>query len=187
MPETTLSTSDGELIQQLQNADLEALGLLFERHRARVYHTALAIVRDPEAAEDILQDCFLKVYVNAKRIDPNRPLAPWLYRVTVNLSYTWLSRRNGRRTAAVARSAGGADGNAPESAPRDWRPQPRSARGGRAVLSEWAGLAGYRRDTGPPRWYGEIAPVLCARESTQQAGRKHELAFRGSAWVSLVL
>jgi len=98
MPETTLSPSDGELIQQLQNADLEALGLLFERHRARVYHTALAIVRDPEAAEDILQDCFLKVYVNAKRIDPNRPLAPWLYRVTVNLSYTWLSRRNGRRT-----------------------------------------------------------------------------------------
>lgn len=97
MPETTHSPSDGELIQQLQDADLEALGLLFERHRARVYRTALAIVRDPAAAEDILQDCFLKVYVNARRIDPERPLAPWLYRVTVNLSYTWLSRRNGRR------------------------------------------------------------------------------------------
>lgn len=99
MPETTLSPSDGELIKQLQNADLEALGLLFERHRARVYRTALAIVRDPAAAEDILQDCFLKVYVNAKRIDPERPLAPWLYRVTVNLSYTWLSRRSGHRTS----------------------------------------------------------------------------------------
>jgi RNA polymerase sigma-70 factor (ECF subfamily) len=48
-------------------------------------------------AEDILQDCFLKVYANAHRIDTSRPLAPWLYRVTVNLSYTWLSRGKNRR------------------------------------------------------------------------------------------
>lgn len=97
MAEMTLSPSDGELIIRLQDADLEALGLLFERHRSRVYRTALAIVRDTAVAEDILQDCFLKVYLNAKRIDPNRPLPPWLYRVTVNLSYTWLSRGKGKR------------------------------------------------------------------------------------------
>lgn len=90
--------SDSDLIDRLQQADLDALGLLFERYRTRVYRTALAIVRDPAVAEDILQDCFLKIYTNAHRIDTNRPLAPWLYRVTVNLSYTWLSRGQGRRT-----------------------------------------------------------------------------------------
>lgn len=99
MTQTDVGPSDGELILRLQDADLEALGLLFERHRARVYRTALAIVRDPAVAEDILQDCFLKVYVNAKRIDPGRPLTPWLYRVTVNLSYTWLSRQRVRRAS----------------------------------------------------------------------------------------
>ncbi len=99
MTQTDVGPSDGELILRLQDADLEALGLLFERHRARVYRTALAIVRDPAVAEDILQDCFLKVYVNAKRIDPGRPLTPWLYRVTVNLSYTWLSRQKVRRAS----------------------------------------------------------------------------------------
>lgn len=92
-----LTCSDTELIHRLQQADLDALGILFERYRTRVYRTALAIVRDPEAAEDILQDCFLKVYAHAQRIDAERPLAPWLYRVTVNLSYTWLARgKNGR-------------------------------------------------------------------------------------------
>lgn len=100
MSEITRSPSDGELITRLQETDLDALGLLFERHRTRVYRTALAIVRDPAAAEDILQDCFLKVYTNAKRIDPERPLAPWLYRVTVNLSYTWLSRCKGHRASS---------------------------------------------------------------------------------------
>lgn len=91
------SPSDGDLVRRLQQSDLDALGELFERYRNRVYRTALVIVRDPAVAEDILQDCFLKVYANAHRIDTERPLAPWLYRVTVNLSYTWLSRGKGKR------------------------------------------------------------------------------------------
>jgi RNA polymerase sigma-70 factor (ECF subfamily) len=99
MSGSDLNPSDSELIARLQQADLDALGALFERYRTRVYRTALAIVRDSAAAEDILQDCFLRVYANAQRIDAERPLAPWLYRVTVNLSYTWLSRGQNRRTS----------------------------------------------------------------------------------------
>ncbi|MCD4685891.1 MAG: RNA polymerase sigma factor [Anaerolineae bacterium] len=94
-----VSPSDGDLIRCLQQGDLDALGVLFERYRARVYRTALAIVRDPVVAEDILQDCFLKVHHNAARLDVERPLAPWLYRVTVNLSYTWLARGKNRRAS----------------------------------------------------------------------------------------
>lgn len=90
---------DSELIERLQQADLDALGLLFERYRTQVFRTALVIVRDPAVAEDILQDCFLKVYTNAHRIDTSRPLTPWLYRVTVNQSYTWLSRGKNRRAS----------------------------------------------------------------------------------------
>jgi RNA polymerase sigma-70 factor (ECF subfamily) len=99
MSDLEVRPPDNELIERLQRADLDALGLLFERYRDRVYRTALMIVRDPAVAEDILQDCFLKIYANARRIDTSRPLAPWLYRVTVNLSYTWLSRAQGKRTS----------------------------------------------------------------------------------------
>lgn len=99
MPDPELTPSDRELIERLQKADLDALGELFERYRHRVYRTALVIVRDPAVAEDILQDCFLKVYTNAHRIDTERPLAPWLYRVTVNLSYTRVSRNRTNRTS----------------------------------------------------------------------------------------
>lgn len=98
MPQHDSGLSDSQLIEHLQQDNLDALGVLFERYRDRVYRTALVIVRDPAVAEDILQDCFLKVYANARRIDTSRPLAPWLYRVTVNLSYTWLSRGKNNRT-----------------------------------------------------------------------------------------
>jgi RNA polymerase sigma-70 factor (ECF subfamily) len=90
-------SSDGELILRLQDEDLDALGELFERYRHQVYRVALAIVRDPFIAEDILQDAFLKLHKYAHRIDIERPLMPWLYRVTANLSYTFVTRNAKRR------------------------------------------------------------------------------------------
>lgn len=86
--------SDGQLIAQLQSGDLNVLGVLYERHKTSVYRTALAITRDPAAAEDILQDCFLRIYERAHLIDNSLPLKPWLYRVTVNMAYNWERRRN---------------------------------------------------------------------------------------------
>jgi RNA polymerase sigma-70 factor, ECF subfamily len=89
---------DKELIWRLRERDLTALGELFERYRHQVYRVALAIVRDPQVAEDILQDAFLKLHIYAHRVDPERPLMPWLYRVTANLSYTYISRHQKRNT-----------------------------------------------------------------------------------------
>lgn len=86
--------ADGELVARLKAGDLDALGALYARYKTLVYRTALAITRDPQAAEDILQDCFLRVHAYASTIDPALPLKPWLYRVTVNLSYTWASQHN---------------------------------------------------------------------------------------------
>jgi RNA polymerase sigma-70 factor (ECF subfamily) len=82
------------LVLQLQGGDLDALGALYDRHRFMVYRTALAITNDVETASDLLQDVFLRMYRFSHRIDPQRPLEPWLYRVTVNLAYTWMNRRN---------------------------------------------------------------------------------------------
>lgn len=84
--------SDQELVLQLQNGSLEALGYLYDRHRQMVYRTALAITGDQDAASDLLQDVFLRLHRFSSRIDVQRPLQPWLYRITANLSYTWVKR-----------------------------------------------------------------------------------------------
>ncbi len=92
--------SDGQLVTKLQSGDLDVLGVLYERHKTSVYRTALAITRDPAAAEDILQDCFIRIYERAHLIDNSLPLKPWLYRVTVNMAYNWERRRKRRQTTA---------------------------------------------------------------------------------------
>jgi len=86
--------NDQDLILAIQEGSLEALGVIYDRHRRLVYRTALAICNDPEAAADLLQDVFLRPFRFARRIDPQRPLEPWLYRVTTNLAYSWVKRRH---------------------------------------------------------------------------------------------
>ncbi len=91
----TLHTlDDAELIHQLQQHGLEALGVLYDRYQHLVFRTALAITGDPDAAADLLQDVFLRLHRFASHVDTSRPLEPWLYRMTANLSYTWVKRHN---------------------------------------------------------------------------------------------
>jgi len=82
-------SEDGRLISQIRQGNILALEALYEKYKGQVYRTALAITRDRGAAEDILQDCFLKVYTHVDKLDGSLPLSPWLYRVAVNLSYNW--------------------------------------------------------------------------------------------------
>ena len=84
---------DLQLILQLKQGDLEALGGLYDRHRQLVYRTALAITGDTEASADLLHDTFLRLYRFGHRIDPTRPIEPWLYRMAANMAYTWVKRR----------------------------------------------------------------------------------------------
>jgi RNA polymerase sigma-70 factor (ECF subfamily) len=86
----TVDNADGHLVVRIRDGDIEALGELYERYKAPMYRTALAITRDAKAAEDILQEAFLRVYTYSHTIDETVPLGPWLYRVTVNFAYTWI-------------------------------------------------------------------------------------------------
>ncbi len=86
-------SEDGQLISQIRQGNILALKALYEKYKVQVYRTALAITRDREASEDILQDCFLRVHTYIDRLDGSLPLSPWLHRVTVNLSYNWVNKR----------------------------------------------------------------------------------------------
>lgn len=99
MEASVTDLSDADLVKRLQADDLNALGILFDRYYAQIYRTAVAITHDEAVAEDITQDCFLRLHRYSSRIDTNLPLAPWLYRVTVNLSYTWISRYQKRKVS----------------------------------------------------------------------------------------
>ncbi len=125
---------DAELIRRLQQGDIEALGKLFETHKALVYRTALGILRDARAAEDILQEVFVRLYTYAASIDPERSFKPWLYRVTVNLSYDWSSKKSPRPLNDMLEWLSGVAGGFP--APDRSTDEKETARMVREVIAE---------------------------------------------------
>jgi RNA polymerase sigma-70 factor (ECF subfamily) len=80
-------------------ADLE---VLFRRHWPRAYRTALLIVHDHGAAEDIAQEAFLAALRHLGRFDVRRRFGPWLSRIVANRAIDWMRMRSARRETPAA-------------------------------------------------------------------------------------
>ncbi|MDD6223794.1 MAG: RNA polymerase sigma factor [bacterium] len=71
-------------ILRLKQNDKEALAQLYEEIRVSVYSLALSIVKDPNMAEDILQDTIIKIYQSSDLYKPKgKPLA-WILTIVKN-------------------------------------------------------------------------------------------------------
>lgn len=82
---------DRDLITRLQQRDGSAMGELYDRYGRLVYTVVLKIVRDPGAAEDLVQECFLRVWNRATIFDAQRgALGVWLATVARNQAVDYL-------------------------------------------------------------------------------------------------
>jgi len=78
----------------------EAMGVLYERFRERVFNVALRIVADRNDASDILQDVFILLFRKIHRFRARARFASWVYRIAVNVSLDHLRRRRRNPTPA---------------------------------------------------------------------------------------
>ena len=90
---------DERLILELAGGERRALAELYRQTDSAVYGFALSILKDPHAAEDVMQDTYLKILDSAQSYAPmGKPMA-WILTITRNLAYQRL-RRAKRETAA---------------------------------------------------------------------------------------
>lgn len=74
-------------------------------HQEPVFRLAYLLLGDPDEAEDIAQETFLRAYKSLDGFDIERPLRPWLLRIASNLAHN-RHRSIGRYIAALTRFAG---------------------------------------------------------------------------------
>ena len=88
---------DEALIARLAAGDRSALGLLYDRYAGPVYALVLRIIADRQAAEDLLQEVFLRVWQRAATYQANRgrPLT-WVLGIAHNLAIDEVRRRQRR-------------------------------------------------------------------------------------------
>jgi len=80
-------------LDTLRAGDPQAVAALFEAYADRVYRLALSLLRDPAAAEDIVQETFLQALTHLDRFEGRSSLGTWLYRIAHNASIDRLRRR----------------------------------------------------------------------------------------------
>lgn len=76
--------SDAELLQAHVDGDGDAFGVLFRRHRDRLWAVALRTMGNPEDAADGLQDGMIAAYRRAGSFRGDAAVTTWLHRVVVN-------------------------------------------------------------------------------------------------------
>jgi len=91
--------NEQNVIKSAQNGDREALRLLFEENRQKIFSLAYQYVKNAEDAEDILQETFIKAYRSLHKFNPqnNMRFSPWLYRIGINCSIDYLRRNKNRK------------------------------------------------------------------------------------------
>jgi RNA polymerase sigma-70 factor (ECF subfamily) len=88
--------TDETLMRAIAGKDTGALRELMRRHEARVHRLAYRYTGSDDAACELVQDIFFKVYTSAGTYSPQARFTTWLYRITANhcLNYIRGSRLN---------------------------------------------------------------------------------------------
>jgi RNA polymerase sigma-70 factor, ECF subfamily len=88
--------SDADLLRSHVAGDSAAFGLLFQRHKDRLWAVALRTTCDPEDAADALQEAMISAFRRAKDFRGDSAVTTWLHRIVVNAALDRLRRRPAR-------------------------------------------------------------------------------------------
>jgi len=79
-----LIDEDVDLVQRTRSGGLDAFGELVNRHQRRVYRTLIAVTRNPDDAEDGVQNVFLKAFQHLESFQGASKFVTWLTRIAIN-------------------------------------------------------------------------------------------------------
>jgi RNA polymerase sigma-70 factor, ECF subfamily len=93
-----------ELIRRGKDGDPGALEEIYERFRGPLFSLALRHAGDRAAAEDILQDTFIKVLTHLDDVRDAETFPAWVFRIAINTCYSHLRGRRTRENRTLALS-----------------------------------------------------------------------------------
>lgn len=75
------------LLQEVASGNEAAFGQLFDHYRSNIYTTVLRMTGNEQIAEEILQDCFLKVWTKREQLPSLNNFGGWLFTIAANMTY----------------------------------------------------------------------------------------------------
>jgi RNA polymerase sigma-70 factor (ECF subfamily) len=80
-------------LEALQAGDKAEFALMVDKYSAMIYRLGLKMLNNPQDAEDILQETFIKAFHNIDRFDGRASVSTWLYRIATNEALMLLRKK----------------------------------------------------------------------------------------------
>lgn len=81
-------------LQALRSGDRTEYARLVDTYYQVIYRLALKMLGNPQDAEDILQETFIKVFKHLEKFDGRSSLSTWIYRIAVNEALMFLRKKH---------------------------------------------------------------------------------------------
>ncbi|MGH9888470.1 MAG: RNA polymerase sigma factor [bacterium] len=95
--------TDEEIMRQVREGHVDKLGVLFERHHARVHALCFRLTRRADLADDLAQETMLRVLRSAHGYRAESAFTTWLYRLAYNVCQDhWRKTRRDEQTTDLS-------------------------------------------------------------------------------------
>ncbi|MCF7834058.1 MAG: RNA polymerase sigma factor [Candidatus Pacebacteria bacterium] len=84
--------SDEEIVEKVRTSDQSLYALLIERYQKKLMRYAFGLTKDEQKAIDIVQESFIKAFINLQSFDLEKKFSSWIYRIAHNQMLNVLKR-----------------------------------------------------------------------------------------------
>jgi RNA polymerase sigma-70 factor (ECF subfamily) len=90
---------DSDLVERSRQGDASALRELLHANARLIQSVAARLTRNPQLQEDIFQEVVMRVIRKISEFRGNCKFSTWVYRITVNVTFSMLSREGVHKNA----------------------------------------------------------------------------------------
>lgn len=92
MRPTAKENPDGLLVRELLSQNEKAFKKLYEKYRGDIFAYSRSLLKSEAAAEEIVQDVFMKVWIHSNSLDPGLCFKAYVFTIARNLCFNQLHR-----------------------------------------------------------------------------------------------
>lgn len=122
-PQVVERKDDSVLVTEAKAGSYPAFEQLVNRYENKIYRLGLNLTGNPQDAEDVLQEAFLKAFLHLPEFREDARFYTWLVRIAINEGLMRLRKQRADKSVPIE----DAEGKEGETLPRefaDWRPNP---------------------------------------------------------------
>jgi RNA polymerase sigma-70 factor (ECF subfamily) len=88
----SLKLTDEEIVEKVRSNDRDLYAVIIERYKNKLLRYATSLVHDEDRASHVVQDAFIKGYINLNGFNTKKKFSSWIYRIVHNEAMNMLKK-----------------------------------------------------------------------------------------------